>query len=253
MTISGTYQQMQYQIADELGQRNDLLAPLPGSNLSSSPIQNAIQSAIAYWEGEPFYFNELYDENWFTTVQGQEFYTTTNNPGAPGLPTNAGDGDIQEIASMAKITKVRVLVNNNRYTLNCRTWQYLEDISVNPSVQSEFPIDYAYFGEIVRLYPIPDQALPMTVSGIQRIPGLVNPTDTSIWTQDAYDLIRCQAKLYLAEEVLNDDDLAARMKTALYGDPRAPFSNQINRGYLYRLKAETQQRGAGATIRPTFF
>jgi hypothetical protein len=234
---------LQYQIADELGQRTDLLTPLPGSNLTLSPIQNAIQSAIAMWEREPFYFSELYDQNWFTTVAGTEFYTMST------ITT----GDIAEIASMAKITKVRVLVNNNRYTLKCRTWQYLEDTSVNPSVQSEFPIDYAYFGETVRLYPIPDQALAMTVSGIQRVPNLVNPSDANIWTQDAFDLIRCQAKMILAQEVLYDDDLTTRMKTALFGDAKAPFVAQANRGYVYALKAESWRRGGGANIRPSFF
>jgi len=50
MTISATYLQLQRQIADELGDRTDLLTPLSDSGETLSPIQNAVQSAIAKWE-----------------------------------------------------------------------------------------------------------------------------------------------------------------------------------------------------------
>src|ERR1700741_1945577 len=102
MAISDTYGGLQNRIADELGARTDLLTPLAGSNLTLSPIQNAIQSAIAKWEREPFYFNELFDQNWFSTVVGQEIYTTA---------------DQAQIKTMAKITKLTAIVNANRYTI----------------------------------------------------------------------------------------------------------------------------------------
>lgn len=243
MSRSETYLSMQLTIADELGARTDLLSPLPGSNLTLSPIKNAIQSAIAKWERDSFYFNELYDTNWFTTVAGQEFYNMTNTP----------VGDATEIASMPKILKVHALVNSQRYYLNPRTWQYLEEISVNPNVTTTIPIDFAYFASQIRLYPIPVGAIPMTVSGNQRLVSLVNDTDANVWTQDGFDLIRCEAKLYLAQEVLYDDALATRMKTQIYGDPKAPFINQMASGWYNVLKFETADRTAGPRIRPSYF
>jgi hypothetical protein len=237
MTISGTYELLQFQIADELGDRQDLLAPLGDSNLTMSPIQNAIQSAIAYWEREPFYFNELYDQAFLTTVALQEFYTAA---------------DSAEIATIPYIIKLRALVNNQRYYLRPRTWQFLEETSVNDKVVAPIPIAYAYFANTLRIYPIPAGNIPLTVSGTQRFAALSAPNDSNVWTTDAFDLIRCQAKLIIANEVLYDDDMARRMKLALYGDPKAPFTMQQTRGYVGQLKRETSQR-ANARIRPTVF
>lgn len=231
MAISATYQQLQQQIADELGDRQDLLAPLSDSGLSLSPIQNAIQSAIAKWEREPFYFNELYGQNLFNTVAGQEFYGVNDN----GV-----------IAASPDLIRLHVLIGNNRYPLYVRTWQYLEDTSVNPNVTGQ-PIDYAYFAEQLRFYPIPDNSYPITVSGTQRFAALAAGTDTNAWTQDAFDLIRSEAKLILAREVLYDDELAARMDIAIYGG-RA----RGQRGYLAALKAEGTRRGK-SRITPSFF
>lgn len=245
MAITATYLQLQQAIADELGDRQDLMSPLGDSGLSLSPIQNAIQSAIALWEREPFYFNEAYNEGDFTLSPGQEFYGPTTEPVAVTAFENIG-----------KITKVRVLINSNRYTLNARTPQYIEDISVNPAVQSEFPIDFSYFGGQMRFYPIPDQAIPVTLMDNQRLGALVEPTDSNAWTTEAYDLIRSQAKLILAREVLNDDNLVTRMETAIYGMSSAGGSwgrVPSQRGYYYALKAESTRRGGGGTIRPTYF
>lgn len=239
MTISATYSQLQQTIADELGDRQDLLVPLSDSKLSLSPIQNAIQSAIAKWEREPFYFNEVYDQNLFNTVEGQEFYTSS----AAAL-----------IASSPNLMKLHVLISSNRYPLHPRTWDYLEDTSVNPSVTGQ-PIDYAYMAEQLRFYPIPDGVYPITVSATQRLTNLVAENDSNVWTQDAYDLIRSEAKLILAREVLNDDDIASRMETAIYGRSSAGGSFgyvPAQRGYLYALKAETTRR-ARSRITPSYF
>ncbi len=231
MAISDTYLGLQLRISDELGARTDLLTPLPGSNLTKSPIQNAIDSAIAKWEREPFYFNEIYDTTWFTTVIGQEFYTALDDP---------------SIATMAGIYKVTAVVSGNRYTVIPRTWNYLADIAITASRQASWPSDYAYYNETVRLYPVPSGAIVMQVTGIQRFAALSGDSDANAWTEDAFDLIRCEAKLGLATEVLYDDDLAAKMQTAIYGTPQV-------RGYLQALKGESSRRSGRGTIKPTAF
>lgn len=232
MAISATYLVLQEQIADELGDRQDLLSPLSDSSLTLSPIKNAIQSAIAKWEREPFYFNEAFTQSLFSTVAAQEFYTTT---------------DAAMIATSPYLLKLHILVNANRYTLELRTWQYLEDISVNPANTGE-PVDYAYMAEQLRFYPIPNGVYPVTLSGTKRFSNLSADADTNIWTQDAFDLIRSEAKLILAREVLFDDELSARMQMAIYGNPQVPQ----DRGYLKALKAETARRARGKIV-PTYF
>lgn len=236
MSISGTYGLLQQQIADELGDRTDLLSPLGDETaLSLSPIQNAIQSAVSKWEREPFYFNQVYDtpaSPFFSTVIGQEFYTAA---------------DAAAIAASPDLSRLHVLVSANRYPLTPRIWQYLEDTSANPAVTGQ-PVDYAYFAEQIRLYPIPDAAYPVTRSGIQRLSTLVDSGDANAWTQDAFDLIRSEAKLILALEVIHDSDLAGRMQAAIYGG-----ADRRTRGYLSALKSETTRRTAKARVRPTHF
>lgn len=218
-----TYGDMQARIADELGGRSDL----------SSQIQLAIQTAIAKWERERFYFNELRAANAFSTVQGQEFYGAT---------------DYAPLATLAHLDKVTVLVSGNRYTLSPRLAQYLEDISVNPIVQGQ-PVDYAYYAEQLRLYPIPDNAYAISLLGTTRFAALANTGDSNPWTLDAEALIRCEAKTDLYENTLQQPDLADRMRVLIHGDPTRPG----HRGYLYALKAETARRAAVSHMRPSYF
>lgn len=223
-----TYLLLQSQIADELGGRTDLLSVLSGSGLTLSPIKNAILSAVAKWERERFYFNEVYNSATplFTTVADQELYTTSDAAG---------------IATAPEIDELRALISGSRRVLTRRSWGYLEDISTNPSARGQ-PSEWAYFAEQIRLYPIPDDAYQIAASRVQRLTALSADGDTNIWTTDAVDLIRCEAKLILAQEVLHDAEMASRMMTQIYGP----------RGYLYALKAETARR-AKSGIRPSQF
>ena len=224
MSVSTTYGQMQSTIAYELGGRSDL----------TTQIQTAIQTAIAKWERERFYFNELNDTNGFSTTAGKEFYSAS---------------DYTLIGTICHIDKIHALVSNNRYTLEPRTWQYIEDYAVNPSVQAS-PTgisDYSYYAETLRFYPIPDGAYPITISGTKRLTTLVNSTDFNAWTQDAEALIRCEAKLDLYLNVLKDQEQAASMKAQIYGTD----GNSV--GYLGALQGETFKRMAVPKVRPTYF
>jgi hypothetical protein len=235
MAISTTYILLQRAIADELGNRTDLLAALSDSSLTLSPIQNAIQSAIAKWERESFYFNEIYNSATplFTTVAAQELYTTADNAG---------------IATAPDIYSLHALINSNRWPLIKRTWEWMEDAAVNPAARGQ-PSDWAYMAKTIRLYPIPDGAYPIRASRLQVLTALSADADANVWTQDGYDLIRCEAKLMLAQEVLHDEDMARRMKIAIYGDPAVPS----DRGYLGVLKAETTRRAATRRVKATVF
>ena len=237
MAISRTYGQLQNQIADEMGDRQDLLLPLSDSADSQSPIVNAIQSAIALWEREAFYFLEFYDQGQISTKVGQEFYTAADDP---------------KIGTMPYIDQARVLINNNRYTLTRRSWEYLEEISVNPAVLG-WPIDFAYKAQTLRIYQVPEMIYPLTFMCNERLATLAATGDANAWTQDGYDLIRCQARMILANEVIHDTDMVTAMKLAIYGDPKSQFINQQNQGYLFALRGETNRRDRGGRIRPTSF
>lgn len=238
MAISSNYITLQQQIADECSDNQALLSPLSDSNLTLSPIQNAIQAAIAKWERETFYFNDFRLEptnsSPFKTVIGQEFYSAV---------------DYAPLATLATIKSARILISSNRYIL--REWdeEQMNIESVNPTLVAQ-PTRWSYDAEQMRLYPIPDGVYPIGLTGTQRLSALAQPTDASAWTQDAFDLIRSEAKLILAREVIYDAQLEAASLKAIYGDP----TNPQERGYLTVLKNETRRRSSSrARIRPTSF
>lgn len=238
MPVSYTYLQLQNQIAFELGQRTDLLTIPSGTGLALSPIKQAIQTAIAKWEREHFYFNEVETINTLiapsmATVVGQEFYTSST---------------WATLTNEIHIDKIWILVSQNRYTLNPRTEQYLADTSVQPSNSGQ-PVDYSYYAKTVRLYPIPDGVYPISMEGTQKFASLVNDSDTNIWTTDGVDLIKAEAKMDLLINVLKQNDLAAIQKAMIYGDPSDPYSV----GYLDALRTENMQRMATPKVRPVYF
>lgn len=232
MAISTNYVTLQRQIADELGDRQDLLSVLSGSSLTLSPIKNAIQSAIAKWEREPFYFNELSSLDLFDTVANQELYTTS---------------DSALIATMSDLADIHIVVNGDRYVPTRRNWQYIEEISVSPTLIGR-PTDWAYYAESVRLYPIPDAAYHVTLNGTQRVTALSEDSDSNVWTQDGFDLIRCEAKLILARDTLHDPQIVSECMVAIYGNPAEPR----DKGFLGALRTESTRRARGR-MRPTQF
>lgn len=232
MAISGTYGGMQRQIIDELGDRSELLASMFAS--LNSPIKQAIQSAIAKWEREPFYFNEFLNTAtpMFTTVAGQELYTTA---------------DATVIATAPNIWTLHALIAANRWPLEKRSIEWMEENSVNPAGRGQ-PTDWAYFAKTIRLYPIPDGAYPIRAARIDILAALSADTDTNVWMTDGYDLVKSEAKLTLGRNFLHDEALVNAMTAAIYGNPMNPRE----RGYLAALKAETTRR-ARSKIRPTSF
>lgn len=238
MAISNTYIGLQKQIADECGDNQALLDPLSAGSGLLSPIKNAIQSGIAMWERETFYFNDFRLEpvagGPFNTVILREFY---------------GAADYAPLATLACIKSMRVLISSNRYPIEERDANYLNMVSVNP-LNTGQPTDYSFDANQVRLYPIPNGVFPIGLTGTQRLTALAADTDANAWTQDAFDLIRATAKMILAREVLNDTDIEAGAVKAIYGDP----NNPEQRGYLKVLKNETRRRHGNRTrIRPTNF
>lgn len=233
MTVAADYITLQRVIADELGDRTELLTDLSTSSIAgSSPIKRAIASAIAKWEREQFYFNEEYTQPLFTTVAGQEFYATADAPA---------------IATAPDFWSLHALIGGNRYPLERRSWAYMENMSPNPAHRGQ-PSDWAYLARQIRLYPIPDAAYPVRASRTTRPAALSADSDSNAWTTDAFDLIRCEAKLMLARDTLHDPELANECTVAIYGNPAVPR----DRGYLGALKAETMRR-ARSRIKPTTF
>ncbi len=155
-----TYGTMQARIADEIT-RSDL----------STQIQAAIQSAILHYGKEPFYFNE--QQATAPTVASQEYYD---------MPS-----DIVEMQTLS------ILVNNSKYPLIHRPFEYIEAVSITTNTPSQ-PTDYTVFRQKFRLYPIPGAVYTLYLAYIRTLPVLGVAADTNAWMVTAEEMIRGRAK-----------------------------------------------------------
>lgn len=172
-----TYADMQARIADELD-RPDL----------TSQIQKAIQDAIGFYERRYFYFTNEPLAFSFNTVAGQEYYDGTD---AAAIPT------------AAQIIQLTGTFYGLRRQLHKQAWEYLDSLSTTP-VSRAMPQDFAYAGEKIRLYPIPDAVYPISAYAAPRLSRPSADGDAGVWMNDAEELIRTRAKKLVLMHVVRD-------------------------------------------------
>lgn len=185
-------------------------------SLTDAQINNAIQSAIAHYQRERFYFIEDRAQT-FTTVASQEFYTSSDNANIPNLSI---------------IDELTITANGVRYPLNERGWDWIDNISTTTTSISQ-PTDYCYYGQSIRLYPIPDAVYTIRISGLIRLATLSADSDTNAWMTDGEELIRQRAKWDLAANTLTADDLASRARDCeliAYAALKAETNRRLSRG-----------------------
>jgi hypothetical protein len=180
---------MKSRIADELA-RTDL----------TSQIALAITDAIAAYTGERWWFNESRTTVSFSTVDGQEFYTSS---------------DDADIANIRRMDYCVLYVGNDVRRLEYRCPEDMEYLSVN-GTQEGTPWSYGWFDNKIRLYPVPDAVYTIRIAAHVKVAAPASDSEASNpWMTDAERLIRSRAKLELAIHVLKDDDTAARMSEAV--------------------------------------
>lgn len=209
-----TYAELQALIADDLD-RSDL----------TSQIQTAIKDAIDHYEKQRFYFNESRSLT-FSTVDGQEFYTSADSSDIPNLI----------MIDIAKLT----ISAGDAYELDRVPYSDLEHDSTSVTIDEGRPTDIAYYGKQIRLYPIPDAVYTVRVSGVFSLPELSADSDENVWTTDAKHLIRSRALWDLYTYKIKDPQSAQIME-------------QAEAKELGKLLTETSSRKATGKMKPTQF
>ena len=160
----------------------------------TSQIVNAVADAIYDYQERRFAFNQLRED--FATVDGTEFYTSAELP----------DGII-------KIDSIRAEVNGRRYQLEEWGYSKMERVASLATPTEGQPLAWAWYGEELRLYPVPDAAYTLTMSYHYRLDP---PADdaSNAWTDEvkAGQLIRLSAARRIAREYLKDDAEASRFE-----------------------------------------
>lgn len=214
--MTNSYGTMQSRIADELD-RSDL----------TSEIQTAIQDAICLHERKYYYFNNLPSNFTFNTVSGQEYYTSSDNAA---------------IATAPIIMELTGTFFGLRRQLHKKPWEYLDAISTLTTSKAE-PVDWAYFGEQIRLYPIPNGVYSIACAAVTRPTRPASNSDAGVWMNDAEAVIRTQAKLYLLKNVIRASDMAEEVLL---------LKDQLKEE-VAALNEETQSREATGQIEPLAF
>ena len=172
--------------------RNRILDEMVNESLTTAQVNAAINSAIAHYQRERFYFNESRAET-FSTVASQEFYGSAANTNIPNL---------------SRIDRLVATVNGTRYPLTLQPWELLEEKSSTTTATGQ-PDEYCYYAQQIRLYPIPDAVYTVRISGLIRTAALSADGDTNAWLTDAEELIRARAKWDLAVNVIYAPEIAS--------------------------------------------
>jgi hypothetical protein len=152
-------------------------------------VQRAIQDAIAVYEPTRFYFNQTIGT--FSTVANQEYYAAA---------------DFADIPLLIEIDSLLVTIMGVKSPLQVNDYQEMD--RVQNGTWHGPPRAYSYYGQQLRLYPIPDAVYPLTMSYHHRLTPLALAADTNAWMVDGEMLIRQTAKSMLAIDVLQETGLA---------------------------------------------
>lgn len=177
MTDFGT---MQHRIADELSRVGCDLPP-------QKAIQDAIVSAIAFYQDEDLWFKET--QSTISTVNGQDTYVLPN--------------DFETIISL------QITVNADNYPMIQRTWEWYVNVVRNVSTFIGLPTDFVIFRDQLYLYPTPNAVYVMCMSYRQVFTALTALTDSNAWMTDGERLIRHRAKYDILINSANKPDMAA--------------------------------------------
>lgn len=192
----------------------------------SAAIAKAVFEAIRFCERRSYYFNETRDIT-FPTIDTQEWYDAADNSNIPTLVR------IQYA--------FREDANNVRLPLNREPPELLEYLADNSAIRGE-PMLFTYFGQRIRIYPIPDSQ-PFTIRlqvGPYRLAPLVNDSDSNVWTIEAQDMIKARAKYIVCKNTLKDVNMATEALNDWTDQDAA-------------LSRETSSRNGSGYIQPTSF
>lgn len=209
----------------------------PDFTTASTDIADAINTAIAAYQGERFRFSTTIPNapQTFSTVAGRYIYTSADNA---------------NISSLLKIDYVFIQIGNTLQEL-ART--SAEDVILYNQVNTMQgqPSSYAYEGNQLLLAPVPSDVWTITLGLFKAVAAPATDAETgNPWMTDAELLIRSRAKYELAVHRLRNPTLAAAMSP----DPPAPGQQA---GAAYRawqmLKGEANRVGGIGRIRPMRF
>jgi hypothetical protein len=198
---------MQTRIADEL-HRTDLG--------TSNRLTNAITAAIKHFDRERWWFTEATTSASLTTSAGQATYP---------LPDD-----------FKRLDSLKLTINGSTRDVVPMPYGQMDARDPGNAAARGPSRWWSIYGEVLRLYPIPDGIYVQTMSYQKHLVTLSATTDTNAWVDEMEPLIRTKAKEILARHVLRNkplaDDLLNEIKFDLYPSARAENDERVMSGRL---------------------
>lgn len=209
--MTRTLQDLHNRIASDLT-RDDLTG-----DYLTSPIANAVNDTILFYQRERFWFNQTRSLT-FNTVIGEPQYTAA---------------DLSLIPNIIRIDALFLPVAQSIYPLDRYEPADFEVISGGGTGPGK-PTAYTYIDNTIRLWPIPTAIYTMRLHCFfKKDPPALNSSNP--WVDECEELVRSHAKMLLYMDVLEDDQGAQRMSTkipALLGVLRAETSSRLATGRI---------------------
>lgn len=189
-----TYADLKTRIADELT-RDDMGS---GGEAESALIR-AINTAVEQTQSEEFWFNHA--SATASTTASSEIVALPSGVRIPATVTDQYGCDL-----------IRVPLD-----------------SIESRIETGRPSRWAQNGDTIQLWPIPDAAYTLSVTGTADVAAPVLDADDNIWTNEAADLIAARAKAILCRFPLRDPEGLA-------------MARDEERDALTSLRAETKRK-----------
>lgn len=161
-------------------------------------IAREITSAINFYRSKRFYFTEKDTEVLFNTVAGQSEY---------GAAAQASIPNLIRIDSISLDRDGRVL------SLGLINELAMQRLLGDSGALSGDPTYYAYYGQRLRLYAIPDGIYPVRIAGVIRVAAPASDDEEgNPWMNDAEELIRMRAESKIWSVSMGDVQTGAAMR-----------------------------------------
>lgn len=205
-------------IAAETARPDLALAAPTAGNPNGAAIRNAITTAITEYQKQRFRFSDINPgvPTTFNTVASQSVYSISDNA---------------NIASIFYIEYLNLALGNTIQQLQ-RVTPETQHLNIQLFNQKGFPSSYAYEGNSVILYPVPDIIYTLYLGGHILVAAPASDSEVgNKWMTDAELLIRSRAKYEIAVHVTRNPSMAAAMS------PDAGENGQAYRAFK-SLKSE---------------
>lgn len=204
-----------------LGDMKDRIARELGRTDLTTQIADEISSAIAHYERERFWFNEA-----------RETATMTAGQANFAVPTD-----------MLEIDEMTVTYNGHPLPLEQRDWHWYRDIAGDDADAGQgTPENFVYYANQFWWYPIPDDAYPVTWSGVKQLAALSGDSDSNEWMVEGEELIRTRAREAVKINYLKEPaSIAVMTQMAAVGQPFYSSAEKI--AFMSLRRTSTLRRG----------